>query len=88
MRRHVTTAFVAGAFVCIAVTAASANPFAALFGGLFNGQAQQPVNPSYYQSTALAYAPEVNQPASRRIAREIVAFNGHYAPGTIVVSTS
>ncbi|MFL6932852.1 MAG: L,D-transpeptidase [Xanthobacteraceae bacterium] len=88
MRRHVTTALVASTFACIAATAASANPLASLFGAIFNAPAAQPVNAPYYQSTALAYAPEVNQPAARRIPREIVAFNGSYAPGTVVVSTS
>ena len=37
MRRHVTTALVATVFACAAATAASANPLAALFGGLFGG---------------------------------------------------
>jgi lipoprotein-anchoring transpeptidase ErfK/SrfK len=88
MRRHVTTALVASAFACIAATAASANPLANLFGGIFNAPAAQPVNVPYYQSTASSYAPEVNQRAAARIPREIVAFNGPYAPGTVVVSTS
>jgi len=84
MRRHLTTALVASALTCIAATAASANPLAGLFGGIFNTPAAQPD----YQSTASSYAPEVNRPAATRIPREIVAFNGPYAPGTVVVSTS
>jgi lipoprotein-anchoring transpeptidase ErfK/SrfK len=36
----------------------------------------------------LSYAPEISRPSSVRIPREIVGFNGGYAPGTVVVSTS
>jgi len=89
MRRHVTTALVATAFACITATAASANPLAALFGGIFAPPPAQPA--TAYQS--YAYAPEstpsaVTQPAATRIPRELVAFNAAYAPGTVVVSTS
>jgi lipoprotein-anchoring transpeptidase ErfK/SrfK len=87
MRRHATPLLAATLLACLATTA-SANPLGALFGGLFNGQAQ-PVNAPYYQPTvAPTYAQDVNRPTSVRIPREMVAYNGPYAPGTVVVSTS
>lgn len=88
MRRQLATALVATTFACITATAASANPFAALFGGIFGGQAAQPVHAPYYASAPSSYAPEVSRPMGARIAREIVPFNGAYAPGTVIVSTS
>jgi len=88
MGRTLTTALVAGAFACATATAASANPLAALFGGLF-GQPRS-YSQSYYQSSAAPYAPEVSRPYGygMRVPREIVAFGGSYAPGTVVVNTS
>jgi lipoprotein-anchoring transpeptidase ErfK/SrfK len=88
MRRPVTTAFAASVFACITVTAASANPIASLFGGLFGAPPVRPVNAPYYERTALSYAPEISRPTGVRIPREIVGFNGGYAAGTVVVSTS
>jgi lipoprotein-anchoring transpeptidase ErfK/SrfK len=87
MRRHATPLLAATLLACLATTA-SANPLGALFGGLFNGQAQ-PTNVPYYQPTvAPSYAQEVDRPAAVRIPREMVAYHGPYAPGTVVVSTS
>jgi lipoprotein-anchoring transpeptidase ErfK/SrfK len=81
MRRHAATALVTTVFAC-AATAASANPLAALFGGLFGGgQQTQRVNAPYYQ-------PYQSNGMYTRIPRELVAYNGPHAPGTIVVSTS
>jgi lipoprotein-anchoring transpeptidase ErfK/SrfK len=82
-----TTALVATAFACATATAASANPLALLFGGLF-GQPAQPASTPYYQSTAAPYAPEYGRPTGLRIPRELVTFNASYAPGTVVVNTS
>jgi lipoprotein-anchoring transpeptidase ErfK/SrfK len=92
MRRPINTALVASALVCATATAASANPLAALFGGIFGARPQ----PAYqYQSpaaTAYAYAPnyepDVMRPRSVRIPREMVSFNASYAPGTVIVNTS
>lgn len=87
MGRPLTTALVAGAFACATATAASANPLAALFGGLF-GQPAQSYSQSYYHSSAAPYAPEASRSYGMRVPRELVAFNGNYAPGTVVVNTS
>ena len=82
MRRHVTTALVATVFACATATAASANPLAALFGGLFGGgRTAQPVNAPYYQ-------PYQSNGMYTRIPREMVYYSGPHAPGTIVISTS
>jgi lipoprotein-anchoring transpeptidase ErfK/SrfK len=85
--RSVTTTLVASAIACLTVTAAAANPLGSLLGELFGVQPAQPINaPSY--GPAVSYAPEVSRPASIRIPREIVTFNGAHAPGTVVVSTA
>ena len=94
MRRHVTLALCATAFALTA-TAASANPLAALFGGIFGGgqssqqsssyQAYASQTPYYQQTAAPSYD---GRPAAMRIPREIVSFNGPHAPGTIIVDTS
>jgi lipoprotein-anchoring transpeptidase ErfK/SrfK len=89
MRRHATTALAATMLACLTATAASANPIAALFGGLLGGGQPQPINAPYYQPTvAPTYAQETNRPAPVRIPREIVPYSGPYAPGTVVVNTS
>jgi lipoprotein-anchoring transpeptidase ErfK/SrfK len=88
MRRHATTALAATMLACLTATAASANPLAALFGGLLGGGQAQPINAPYYQPTAPTYAQETNRPTSIRIPREIVPYSGPYAPGTVVVNTS
>jgi len=89
MTRHVTRALAATLFACLTATAASANPISSLFGGLFGVPEAQPVNMPYYQRTvAPTYADESSRPAAARIPREIVAFNGAYAPGTVVVNTA
>jgi lipoprotein-anchoring transpeptidase ErfK/SrfK len=87
MRRPVITVLAASAVACFAVTAATANPLGSLLGELFGVQPAQPINAPSYEP-AVSYAPEVSRPASARIAREIVGFNGAFAPGTVVVSTS
>ena len=80
---------------------ASSDPRSALFGGLF-GQAPaqraayQPAatyyQPSadYYQpgATAYAYAPSGSQSGAVRIPRQVVAYDGPYAAGTVVISTA
>jgi len=101
MRRYLATAFVAAAFACMAADAASADPLSALLEGIFGSRPVQPVSaPNYGAATAAyAYAPggaaaggypadDVSRPAATRIPREIVAFNGLYTPGTIIVNTS
>jgi lipoprotein-anchoring transpeptidase ErfK/SrfK len=93
MRRHVATAFAATLLACATATAASANPLAALFGGIFNGRpaAQQinaPYGAPYYEPNTSNYTPGYGRPAGMRIPRELVPFSANYAPGTVVVSTS
>jgi lipoprotein-anchoring transpeptidase ErfK/SrfK len=81
---------------------ASADPLSALFGGLF-GQAPaqrasyQPAATSYQPSAdyyqpgataAYAYAPSGSQSGAVRIPRQVVAYDGPYAAGTVVISTS
>jgi lipoprotein-anchoring transpeptidase ErfK/SrfK len=96
MRRPMTSALCATVFVCLTATAASANPLANLLGGLFGGgqsshsqsayssyAAQSP----YYQPVA-APSYEAHRAAAIRIPREMVAYNGPHAPGTIIISTS
>jgi lipoprotein-anchoring transpeptidase ErfK/SrfK len=88
MRRHATP-LLAAMLLAATATAASANPLAALFGGLLNGGNAQPQNVPYYQPTvAPTYYQETNRPAAIRIPRETVSYNGPHAPGTIVISTS
>jgi lipoprotein-anchoring transpeptidase ErfK/SrfK len=88
MRRHATTALAALLLATATATVASANPLGALFGGLFGGGNSQQINAPYYQPTvAPTYAPETSRQAVR-IPREMVAYNGPHAPGTIIVSTS
>jgi len=99
MRSHLKTALIATMFACAGITAASANPIASLFEGLFGAQQAQPAS-TYYGSGARtyayapqyapapAYAPEISRPTSVRIPRETVNFTGNFAPGTVVVSTS
>jgi len=96
MRRHLATASLAAALACAAGTA-SADPLSALFGSLFGERAVQPISLPYQEPAVYGYArgneaaardAEVSRPAATRIAREMVAFNGSYAPGTVVVSTS
>jgi lipoprotein-anchoring transpeptidase ErfK/SrfK len=87
MRRHATPVLAAIVLAATA-TAASADPLGSLLGGLFGGGVQQQMNAPYYQPTvAPTYAPETNR-AVVRIPREVVSFNGPYAPGTVVISTS
>jgi lipoprotein-anchoring transpeptidase ErfK/SrfK len=93
MRRHIHSAFCATVFVCMTATAASANPLAALFNGLFGGGHSASAH-SAYASTSPYYQPvaapsyEAHRPAAIRIPREIVAYYGPHAPGTIIVNTS
>jgi lipoprotein-anchoring transpeptidase ErfK/SrfK len=95
MRRHITLALCATAFALTA-TAASANPLSAIFGGIFGGGQQSNSSSAYqsYASQSPYYQPtaapsyEAHRPAAMRIPREIVAYNGPHAPGTIIVDTS
>jgi lipoprotein-anchoring transpeptidase ErfK/SrfK len=96
MRRHVHSALYATLFACMTATAASANPLADLFGGIFGGGSSHASRAPYssYASTTPYYQPvaapyyEAHRPAAMRIPREVVAYNGPHAPGTIVISTS
>ena len=91
VRRHLTTALVAAAFASATATAASANSLGALLGGLFGQRPAQQVTSPYRQSAAIsayAYAPQAIQPTAVRIPRETVVYDGPYAPGTVVISTS
>jgi lipoprotein-anchoring transpeptidase ErfK/SrfK len=88
-RRGLTTTLVAAIFAS-AATAASADPLSALLGSLFGQRpGQQPI-PSYQTAavSAYAYAPTASQPSRVRIPRETVVYDGPYAPGTVVISTS
>jgi lipoprotein-anchoring transpeptidase ErfK/SrfK len=97
MRRHIHSALCATVFVCVTATVASANPISSLFGGLFGGgqaTSSYSSNSAYsaYASNTPYYAPVAapsydNRPAAIRIPREVVAYNGPHAPGTIIVST-
>ena len=84
--RHATATLTATVFACVIATAASANPIDDLLGSLFGGQAEPVSTP--YTAVATSYAPEESRPAATRIPREMVDFNGAYAPGTVVVSTT
>jgi lipoprotein-anchoring transpeptidase ErfK/SrfK len=96
MRRHITLAFCATALACMTATAASANPLANLLGGIFGGgqsahgssayQAYASQSPYYQPVAAPSY--DASRPSAVRIPREIVAYNGPHAPGTIIISTS
>jgi lipoprotein-anchoring transpeptidase ErfK/SrfK len=101
MRRHLTSALIAAAFACATATAASADPLSALFGSLFGDQRSEQFGTRSYEPAATsyapaatsayasyAYAPEESQASRTRIPRETVAYNGPYAPGTVVISTS
>jgi lipoprotein-anchoring transpeptidase ErfK/SrfK len=94
MRRQMTTALCATVFACLTATAASANPLANLFGGLFGGgQSAQSAYSSYasqspYYQPVAAPSYEAHRPAAIRIPREMVAYNGPHGPGTIIVNTS
>ena len=92
MRRHITSALCATALACITATAASANPLSSLFGGIFGGGQSQAAHSAYastpYYQPVAAPSYEASRPAAMRIPREIVAYNGPHAPGTIIVRTS
>jgi lipoprotein-anchoring transpeptidase ErfK/SrfK len=97
MRRHIHSAFCATVFACLTATVASANPLADLFGGIFGGGSSSYASRSShsaYASTSPYYQPvaapsyDFHRPAAMRIPREIVAYNGPHAPGTIIISTS
>jgi lipoprotein-anchoring transpeptidase ErfK/SrfK len=93
MRRYVTTALVAAALASTSATVASADPLNTLFGGLFGQRPAQQVSAAYSQppatsAYAYAYAPAGSTPGAGPIPRQIVAYDGPYAPGTVVVSTS
>jgi lipoprotein-anchoring transpeptidase ErfK/SrfK len=89
--KTLTMTLVAAALASTAAGDAKADPFGALFGGMF-GQPRPQYSVSRYSDPAVApayaYGPEAGQTAGARIPREIVEYNGPYAPGTVVISTS
>jgi lipoprotein-anchoring transpeptidase ErfK/SrfK len=91
IRLHLTTALVAATFVSATATGASADPLSALLGSLFGQRPAQQISMPSHQTAAVsayAYAPEAYQPSGVRIPRETVAYEGPFAPGTVVISTS
>jgi lipoprotein-anchoring transpeptidase ErfK/SrfK len=89
--RYVRTVLIAAILASAGATAASADPLSALFGSLFGQRPAQQVRLSSYDqaaTSAYAYAPQASEPRRIGIPREIVAYDGPYAPGTVVVSTS
>lgn len=90
MRRFTQTALASIAFACIAVPASAAvnQPGLPFFLAPFF-QSAQPAGPA-----VAAYQPETRQPnyqpqeTVRGPTRDIVAYNGRHAPGTIVINTS
>jgi lipoprotein-anchoring transpeptidase ErfK/SrfK len=93
MRRYLATALVSAAIASATATAAAADPLTILFGGLFGQRPAHQVSTPYSQSAATsayayAYAPAANTPSAGPIPRQLVAYDGPYAPGTVVVSTS
>jgi lipoprotein-anchoring transpeptidase ErfK/SrfK len=91
-RRAALRPCVAAALAAVTLAAASpasADPLSALFGGLFGQSQAQRV--TYHQpdaTMAYAYAPAASQSGAVRIPREVVAYDGPYAAGTVVISTS
>jgi lipoprotein-anchoring transpeptidase ErfK/SrfK len=89
--KTLTMTLVAAALASTAAGDAKADPFGALFGGMF-GQPRPQYTVSRYSdpaaAPAYAYGPEAGQTAGARIPREVVEYNGPYAPGTVVISTS
>jgi len=90
MHRYVTMALVSTALASVTASAARADPLSALFAGLFG---QRPAQQAYSQPAATsayayAYAPASTSYGGGPVPRELVAYDGPYAPGTIVVSTS
>jgi lipoprotein-anchoring transpeptidase ErfK/SrfK len=85
-------AFLAAAVACAAATPASADPLSALFGGLFGQPQAQRVSHHQYPgaSSAYAYAPSAPYASQQgsRIPREVVAYGGPHAPGTVVINTA
>jgi|SRR5215211_2458067 len=92
MRRYLTTALVSAALASASAPVASADPLSALFGGLFGQRPAQQVSAPYSQPAtsayAYAYAPTTSTPGAGPIPRQVVAYDGPYAPGTVIVSTS
>ncbi len=89
--RYFRAALMAAILAAASATAASADPLSALLGSLFGQRPAQQVRLSSYDpaaTSAYAYAPRVREPSRIGIPREIVAYDGPYAPGTVVVSTS
>jgi lipoprotein-anchoring transpeptidase ErfK/SrfK len=91
--RYFATALVSAALASATATTASADPLSALLGGLFGQRPAQQVSVPYSQPAATsayayAYAPSGSTPSRGPIPREVVAYDGPYAPGTVVVSTS
>jgi len=91
--------FLLGALACTTADVAKADPLGAIFGGLFGQRSGPYANARAYEpaaTTAYAYAPYASQSApygssqsgGSRIPREMVAYDGPHAPGTVVISTS
>lgn len=92
MSRLTQTAIAALALACVAAPASAASnaplPF---FLAPFFAPAQQPVQPATYAPQRYASAPASAyqyEPPARTPTREIVAYDGRHAPGTIVINTS
>ena len=96
MSRLTNTAAAAFALACIAAPAQAAQPAPLPF---FLAPFFQPAQPVY--APARSYAPEYQyqyeerapraapqQPAERSTTREVVAYNGNQAPGTVIINTS
>ena len=95
MRCYLPTALVSAALAFTTATAASADPLGALLGSLFGQRPAQQVGAGapYPQSAttsayAYAYAPPGNLSGGGSIPRQVVDYDGPYAPGTVIVSTS
>jgi lipoprotein-anchoring transpeptidase ErfK/SrfK len=89
--RSAGAAFLLAALACTTPDVARADPLSAIFGGLFGQRSGQYATARAYEpaaATAYAYAPYGSQSGGSRIPREMVAYNGPYGPGTVVISTS
>ena len=90
--RSAVAVFLLGALACTTADVAKADPLSAIFGGLFGQRSGQYTNVRAYEpaaTAAYAYAPYASsQSGGSRIPREMVAYDGPHAPGTVIISTS